>query len=319
MDNLPSLMLTVSSAEELIQGLDEARRRAAAEKSYLVSVALQDANALVHSFSFKDVTAKDLKTKLMFEAVSLLSVPASEIELDYQIFHEEGGCTSGLFVCMAKRPLNEYLRAIQKSKGIPFKITSHILVRMDSFLAHYPHSAERLCFIDFCEGPVAHLAMFFQNKCELLREVHCEHIDDVVNEVIQSLRSVCGKSAEKKIGHICCAGKLDDKTELITKMEDYFKLKVERLSPAEAAASLSEPERFFHLNLLKEQVLSPKERDGILKGLNTAVIAAAVICLLLSLQLVNVIIQSGKVRGSYNQKDYERALQLQQQFKSLGL
>ena len=312
------LTATASSPSDLEENLSEIQKTNPNE-FHFVSMVLRDPKVLVSPFCFDGISLKELKTKLMFESVGLLSLPVNDIELDYQILVHENGKLQGIFICIPKTLLKEYLKIANEAKLIPLEITSCMLASLDSFLLAYGKQKGRLCLMDFYKETIIHLAVFHEGQCELLREIQYESLTEACSEVIQSLRSVYARSPDKQCQQIYCCGNLDDKNDLIQELGKDFKLNVTPKKTTDGREGLpADPGSFFRLNLIRNYEVSLKERHRVFAAMRLLILMAAIGCVYLSVQIFKILQETKTVAGSYNKTNYEYAQRLQQQVKSLG-
>ena len=265
----------------------------------------------------KEKVNKELKTKLMFEAVGLLSLPVEDIELDYQILTSENQKLSGILICMPKILFNEYLQVTEKLNFVPVKMTSGILLDMDFILDQLQGKTGRFCVISFYKDTVIHLAVFHDGRCELVREIPYEDHNEAYTEVLQSLRSVYAKSSEKKCGQIFYCGNLSGKDDLIEMFSRDFKSEIFQ---KKAAKGLSfTPRNFFNLNLMRNHAVSLKERSSAIAYMRYIIIFALLACVYSLFHILSIDRETKTIKGSYTKSDYEYAKRLQQQVKSLKL
>ncbi len=315
MINLPLLTVTANAPADLDKQLRDILK-APHKRNYLLTLALTDPHVLVYPFSFDHVPLKDLKIKLMFEAVGLVSLPADEVKLDYQILMNEGDVIKGIFICMPKRLLNEYLKIVYKSGLIPIGITSVILSRIDFFLMRYGNRKERLCLIDFYQNHLIHIAVFHNGQCELLRKIDYEGTDEAWKEVVQSLRSVTARSADKQGGRIYVSG--DVKEDVVKKLAENFQTGPETVM-ADWDDALGDSNRFFSLNVIRDEQVQAKEREKILQVMKCLLIVALLGCSCLTFNIWKIHKEIQMTTASYKKADYEYAQKLQERVRLLKL
>ena len=168
------LSLEAGSAQELDDALTTMTRNGLNGSAY-ASLSLRDPGVLVRPFKIDDCADAELREKLLFEAVELLSLPTEDIELEFQVLKTDGNNYSGIFMCMPRILLKEYLSVLNKKKLYPFKITSSTLADIDNFFQERQASGERFCLFDFSRKNSIKLVSYQDQQCDLLREVPYEH------------------------------------------------------------------------------------------------------------------------------------------------
>ena len=308
--------LTVSSPEELA-GNRSLFREKRKNKCLFVALAISGSQVLVRTFDLPKAPFPDIINNLKFDAVELLSLPVDEIELDFQVLSSTKEKVSGVFACLPKKLLADYLSILDKEKITPVKITAYILAHIDAFLLSHTTNNKRFCLLDFSKRDIIHLAVFNQKQCELLREIPYENLEEARLEVIQSLRSACGKSHAKQFDHIYFSGDLAQSEQLASEIGRDFSSATEHIPFIDIKTALCHESNFFDLNLLSKYSFFLSGRKKILKITNILLWLCFFICLLLTWEIQKTEKLINILKSSYSASDYDYARNLKNQLRSL--
>jgi len=305
----------VSSIEELGNVLPDIRNNGAL--THFIALAVNTSEISVCPFHLDGVDKKEIKNRLIGEAVETLSLPADAIELDYQVFDSSQDQTRGVYVCYPKKLLQDYLSTVDRSGYIPVKIVPSILAGIDSFLDQYKDQQGRLCLFDFSEDNMIYFAVFSNGHCDFLREIPFESGDEVEHEVIQSLRCACAISSIKKFDRIYFSGDVPKKDQIFKKVKKLFCENVTHGHFTNIEASLRRKDNIFELNLINKKTFSLKER----KVIRQVMLGGLALCLLAVLVLgVKIFTVGDKIKhleSKYTTSDYNYALDVQRRLKEL--
>jgi len=303
----------VSSIEELGNALPDISNNGAA--THFVALAINTSEISVCPFHLDNVNQKEVKNRLVSEAVEALSLPADEIELDYQIFDSTEDQVRGVYVSFPKKLLQDYLSVVDRSGYIPIKIVPSIIAGIDSFLDQYKREKGRLCLFDFSKPKMIYFAVFSNGHCDFLREIPYEDSDEVEHEVIQSLRCACAVSSIKQFDHIYFSGSVPNKDQLFLRVKELFCEKVTHGYFTNIEASLRRQDNTFALNLIDQKSFSLKERKIIQK----VIYGGLAFCLFIVLVLAaNIFSTRGEIKhleSKYTTADYTHALDLERRLK----
>ena len=306
--------LTVSSPDELKANrsiLLEHKRN----NSTFVALGLEGPQVLVRPFHLTDVPYKDIKNNLKHEAVELLSLPVDDIEFDFQILNKTGNKTFGVFVCLPKKILQEYLSILDKTKLTAIKITASFLAAIDSFFEQRKINNERFFLLGFSKYHTISLAVFNNKQCELLREIPYGDFEEAKLEVIKSLRSASAKSHIKNIDRVYFYGEVAHKDELAQEIARQSNAAAEDAHFINLKKALCSEKNYFNLNLLRYHSFTIKRREQILMAMNIFLFLYLGICILLGakIQAQGKLIHN--LRSSYTARDYDYARNLERQLK----
>ena len=209
-----------------------------------------------------------------------------------------------------------YLSILDKEKITPVKITAHILATFDAFFLSRTTNNERFCLLDFSKQEIVHLAVFNQKKCELLREIPYESLEEAKLEIIQSLRSACGKSYAKQFDHIYFSGDLAQSGELASEVGRDFNSAIEHVPLIDIKTALCHEDSFFGLNLLKNYSFFLSGRKKILQLTKFLFVLCVLICLFFNWKIHQTERAIRTLKSSYSAADYDYAKNLKGQLKS---
>jgi hypothetical protein len=274
----------------------------------LAKLAISGPQVLVRPFQFDAITPKELTTRLLHEAVSLLSLPVSQVALTYQTFASSDGKVNGVYLCLPRKILHGYLWVLHRAQFVPTHITASSALYLDHFLKEV-QTEGKVCFINFSNPKAVVLTVILQKKCELLREIPYEDWADTKAEIIQSLRSVCAKSSMKQFERLYIIGSDPHQAELAQQIQQGFNVTAES-RPAVNVMKILEETDIVSLNWARSYVFSVSERQQILK------IFHIIIALLLFISIgfgVKVALNGraiNKVKSSYTSAEYQHAVDL---------
>jgi len=281
-----------------------------------VSVALNDPQVLVTPFHFDDIEKKEVKDQLMLRAVELLSLPLDAIGIDYQIFESTERKVKGFFVCFPKDVLKGYLSVLDEAGYVPVKIMPTATARIDSFLHRYKTQKGQFCLLDFSGSNIVYCSVFSDGQCDFLREILYEDTDEIMHEIVQSLRCACAISSVKKLDHIYFSGDIPRGTQIIEKVKDMFCENVTEGHFVDTEVSLRSPENILSLNLAKSKTFSLKQRRVITQATRAALMACCAIVIILGVKIFSAELKIKDIRSSYKVSDYKHAVDLQRQLKA---
>lgn len=277
------LLLEVASPEQL-RSLVPAVLASAKEPVRFVSLVLSGENVIARPFELEDVPWPQIHTRLLSKAVEIFSLPADDIELDFQLFSSTKNKRTGLFVCMPKKQLREYLRVCDASGLIAVRITPRLLAVIESFAGTQEERPEKFGFLDVSrEGRIGFAA--FDGRQWLLREIHYENAEEAKGGVIQSLRSFCAKSSVKECGPIHVAGETPFKNELTAQLQTQFGAHTNEIPQIELKAPAPD-KYFFGLNLAKHYTFTLQRRRQLLMAMNVVLVACFLFVLVLGVKIL---------------------------------
>jgi len=254
------------------------------QKKY-ITLAVSGAEVLVQLFEVPFGKVRQVKEQLLGTAVELLNLPVNQIAFDFQIFSSSENKTSGVFVCVPKSIIENYLLVIQAFHFVPFKIIPYILSSINAFYLQNEAHEKRFCLLDFSRDGYINLAVINQQNFEVLRKVPYEHNDEGLFEVTQSLRCACARSAVKHFDHIFFSGVISEKDRFIDEIEKTFETKAVYKDSICIKSALASEETFFSLNFVRETTLTMVQRQKILNGINAVVLLALIGTYFLGVQI----------------------------------
>ncbi|MBZ0165759.1 MAG: hypothetical protein K8I00_03055 [Candidatus Omnitrophica bacterium] len=279
--NKNTLALAATSPEDLAFRLAERTDDEKRQQRYL-TLAISSPEVVVQPFNIPGIRAQDVRDRLKLVSVELLNLPADHVAFDYQILSADTTHVCGLFSCAPKALIDEFMEVIALAKLQPLKVRPYILSSIDAFYLQNAAQTQRFCLLDFTRNGYINLAVIHLQRFELLRKVPYESYEEAMIEINRSLRSACAKSSVKQFDSIYLSGVIPQQERLITEIEEQFETKTHVKSEACIRETSKTEQSFFSINLIRERVISTKERCFIALGFN------AVIVLLFAFSLLNV-------------------------------
>ena len=169
------LTLEASSPKEL-QNILAAKFSATKPASRSINLIINGPQVLTRLFQFEPVSDKELKRRLLHEAVELLSLPVSEIDLNFQILNFSPTKISGIYVCIPKKIIKNYLWVLFQAKLYPVQIIPYAAACLNSFLKESQSGQEKKCFLNFMKEKIIYLVILSRKDCEWIREIPYEKI-----------------------------------------------------------------------------------------------------------------------------------------------
>jgi len=310
------LTLVAASAQDLKTKIDNLSIKRL-NKFPHVALAIQGKDICACSFHLAVGSPQKIQLALMAEAVELLSLPTDDIVLDYQIFQSNQSGTNGYFLFMSKTILQSYLTVLERACLLPFKVTTSFLLNLDSFLQQQDVDGQRSCILDFSQQNCICLAVFDRKKCELIREVPYENIQEAKKEIIQSLRSVTNSTQASPYRYIYYSGHFPHKEKFIGDIKEVFQIEKEQEYFLNNAVVFSPDSSYFSLNILRSNFLSFKQYKTVKLCLHAALILMFLFGMKGFIQIINNHKDINEIKRSFSQKDYRYAKDLERQIKRL--
>src|SRR5262245_53645708 len=116
--NATVFQATVSSPQEL-RDLLSAETKKGGFNFQFITLSLTDPQVYVYPFQMPQAPRKELLEHLIDEAVELSSLHINDIELDFQVFSEKEGALDGVFTCIPKKVLEDYIAICDQAKLVP--------------------------------------------------------------------------------------------------------------------------------------------------------------------------------------------------------
>jgi len=309
------LVIEVSSPEELEAKLLRFSKEKTQPPSRYVHLVVNGQQVLSYPFYFENADFPEVEHRLMLEAVELLSMPAEEIELDFQVFNYTSSGIRGVYSCMPKKTLEDYFSLLYKAKKVPLRVTPRILLTFDSFFKQYSPKENSFCFFDFSKDNTIQLAAVNEGYCYLLREILYEDSEEAKQEIIQSLRCASSKSNAKQFERLYLSGALADKKDIVSQIAKEFGAPIESFKSPNILDSKNQEGFFFKLNLVRNYFFATEQRKKIFKVIDLAI----VVCLGVSILLGATTIRSGmlikRINSSFSASDYQYAKEIEIQLK----
>jgi len=315
--NTSAVTFSTSSPEELETKLTADIKNPKVMSAKFAVLAISGPHVLAQPFEFTDISIKDLKNRLRSQAVELLLLPADDVELDFQIFSSSNEKINGVFICLPKKLLQQYIAVLNKTKLVLLKVTAQILAVSGSFLLQQKIAEERFCLMDFSKPNTICLSIFNNRQCELLREISYETFAEASLEVIRTLRSSCAKSIAKQFAQIYSLGDLSHAGELISQIKSDFNISVLTGNATDVTTALSTDNSYFSLNLMRNYVVSLSGRKKFHMVMRLVVFICVVINIGLTMRMKMNAKSLEAISASYTAAELEHARRLENQVKSL--
>lgn len=281
-----------------------------------VNLNLSGSGILVSPFSLPRLSPKHLKRSLNLDAVGILSLEPHEIEVDYQHLDSSKDKISGLYAAIPKKMLLNYLFLLNRNNLIPIKLTANILSRIDCFLHKYNIDSEICCLIDFYKDAVINLSVFNKGRCQFLREIRYENIDDAKQEISHSLKYLSGKSECKEFDKVYALGDLLNRDLFLSNLEEELGKEITICEPIDMNKNSELDNSYFKINLIKRYGLPLGLLKRIVNITNLLVLIFSLVCFVLGATIVKNHVQIKKLSSSFSSLDYNKAKGLQDKIYS---
>jgi len=284
-------------------------------KPCAVAVSINEPKVMICPFVLENTAIKDLEHHLLSEAVEIMSLTSDEIAIDFQITRSDSKMIRGIYMCMPKNDLEKYIRVLDQKRFNTVKITEQFLVSVDSLFQQGKLNGERICFLDFLTKDTISLFIGNQQECELLRKVHYEDYEEAQKEIVQSLRSASAKSRTKHYDYIYCHGTIEQMDQLMDSLNKTFDTETEEITFIDCKAALTNKKTYFRLNFLRNYLFSQHYLKYIQMGANILLALCVMISALMGFQMLKKDINISKVKGYYQDSEYQYAVQLRDNLK----
>jgi len=308
--------LEAESPEELITVLEKLTTKATSNCLYS-ALAISDPQLLIYPFNLKDTSALEAKIQTQNEIKEIYAIPMADIEYDIQIFRSESNYVSGICAAIPKKLLQRYLEILDKNKLVPLRIIPYSSAIVDYYFQKHKDPSKSLCIIDFSKKYMISLAVFKNDCCELLRQIPYKILSDVIPEIVESLKNACLMTDVKQLDHIFFAGTLEDKLDIIQKVEEAFQAKVERDHSIDVVTALSLDDYYFEINFSKRYAFSPQERIRAVHLTNLILILYILFIIFLGFKLVYNGMNLKDLSASYTVTEYDYAKNLRKEMDAL--
>ena len=313
-NNDNKIALEASSPKQLNVNLTETIEKKGM-KPCAVAVSINEPKVRVCPFALENIAIKDIKHHLISEAVEIMSLTPDEIAIDFQITRSDPKMIRGIYICMPKSNLENYLQIIDQKRFNTVKITEQFLVSVDSLFQQGKLNGERICFLDFLTKDTISLFIGNKQECELLRKVRYEDHEEAQKEIIQSLRSASAKSRIKHYDYIYYQGAIEQMDKLTASLNKTFDAETGEIAFIDHKAALTSEKTYFSLNLLKSYLFSNNHVKYIQMGANILLAVCVMISALMGLQMLKKNADINKVKESYQDSDYQYAVKLRDNLK----
>jgi len=162
--------------------------------------------------------------------------------------------------------------------------------------------------------------VFVSEKCELLREVHYDGLDDVVREVVYSLKFVTSKSSCKQFDEIYILGSLSNKKNIVLELERELRKNlcnsIEQYEP-EIPLDIFKRKGLFDIDLSKKYTFPYSLRQKIFRVTNVLLLSLTVLSLFFAVNFIRYQTAIKKLSTSFDEGAYMYAQILQKELTSL--
>lgn len=305
--------LTVSSPEEL-KANKSVLLEYGKDNSAFVVLGIDGPQLLVRPFYLTNVRYGEIENHLQQEVVDLLSLPAADINFDFQFLSKKDNKTFGIFICLPKKALQEYISILDNTKLTALKVTASSLAAIDSFFEHRKGNHERFCLLGFLKQQRINLTVFNNRECELLREIPYGELQEAAEEIARSLKSLGGST--KAIERIYFYGETSQKEELVKDVARQFGIGAEEVNFIDLKKGLCSSKSYFSLNLLRHYSFALSRRYQILTLINIFLFLCLPVLLFLSFKIYSQEKMIQDFKSSFSRADYEYAKTLEQEVKA---
>jgi hypothetical protein len=315
---------TAQSPEDLkkqIAALPPGQSRQRFTGSVYAAVALSDPKVCVCPFHFSDAVPKDIKRHVLFEAVQILALPAFDIVVDYQIFSSSDGNISGIFTCLPQALLLQYLKILEDAQLVPTLIVPEILADVAGFTTcgKPKERSQRCVYLNFPGSNKVHLAVINAGRCELVRQIVYEHVDDVLNEIVLSVRKVNSGRDQKPADHIYVTGRAEGDDGILTSIKNVLKTEVVAREPIDLLNGLRGSfHEIFQINLGRFYVFSRERRELLIKAVLGILLAVMVFDVVGAWKIGANAVGLNTAKSANYAGRYQYALELQKKLKAKG-
>jgi hypothetical protein len=284
------------------------------KKYHYLNLVINNPHVLVQPFQYPYCPIKELRSLLKYEAAELLNLSEEEIECDFQVLKEDVSkdVISGIFLCVSRNILQQYLSVMDSMKIVPLKITTAEMTNINKFFDGYKNIKGRICFLDLSKDHKVSIAVFYQQQCELFRVVHFENAAQINSEIVQSLRSVCANSNLKRVDHIYVYKNSEKEIISFQQMKMRFNVDVKPVDCFSRELPLSQEDHLLLLNLVRRFSLSLSFRHKINQIVNILCVSLFVCAFVLVVQILVQHSAVRSIRASYVEGEYQSALDLKQ-------
>ena len=305
--------VTVASPQDLQVKLSAEMKSARFDYTY-IAISLTDPKVTVYPFHLPSAAHPQLVEQLKAEARELLSLKDGDIELDYQVFNKNAEMIDGLFLCIPRKLLEQYINICDHARLIPIHFTANILTCLGASFARHKGEAESFCILEFTRDNYVNLAVFCSNKCEFIRHIKNDSPSEVRRDVLQSIRSASAKSQIKDIEHIYIGGEAKEHQQLIAEIVNDTHAQVKQEEGGEPDYSgFDFRQNYFQANLAKNYsfALARRKQFFLVSHIVLGILGFFLLIGLAHLLIVQAKI--AKIKTSFSAHDLKHARELKQQ------
>jgi hypothetical protein len=309
--------VTVGSLQELQSKISADQKKGKFNYEF-IAISSTDPNISVCPFHLPNAPYPKLAALLKEEANQLLSIKDVDIELDFQVFNRRNGMVDGLFVCMPRKILEEYIRICDRAKLIPIHFTAGILTAIGASFEKHKEETDNFCILEFTKDMYVNLAVFCNKKCEFIRRMKNDNPDEVRRDVLQSIRSASAKSELKGIPKIFIGGETKNQKALVSAIVNDTNAQLKEAGDNDQApGAIDFRQNYFLVNLARNYSFSlPRRKQFMLAS--HIILGVLGLFLLIGLgRLLWIQVNIAKLKSSFSAADLNHARELKAQLESM--
>jgi Tfp pilus assembly PilM family ATPase len=273
---------------------------------------------IVRQFEMPKLSEQELKKSLRLEATELLSLASpEEVSCEYQVFESQGEKISGFFAAISNRLLDEYFYCCNKAGLVLIEVRLSIFSLVNSFLSTQHVESKSFCILDCAKKDILHLAIFDSGICSFLREVHYDNLDDLSQEVSDSLKYNYSKKFSKQINEIYVCGEDPEKSKLFLDLGSNLKAKVNYIKPIAINLLASSNKEYFKVNLVKEQSVNLAAYQGLIRNINIFIFFLGFVLFFVSGLVFSSVLKLNNTLSIVKTQDYNYAKDLKRRITQL--
>lgn len=175
----------------------------------------------------------------------------------------------------------------------------------------------KFAIIDFSKKYTVSLAVFKNNRCQLIRQIPYQLLHDVISEIKDSLKNACMLSGVEQLDRIHFAGTLEDKIDIIRDVESDFHAKTEQDHSIDVVTALSIEDCYFGINLARRYAFSGRERVRAAHVTLLLMVLYGLFVIYLGSEIFFKVRHLNELNASYKLTEYDYARNLKQELDSL--
>ena len=299
------ISLEVASPQELNERLAAFAEEKTTQPRF-IALNVYGPQVLVRQFDLPALKINEIKQALKLEAMELLHLKVDEIEFEHQVLGSFEGRTKGVFVAMPKQLLQEYVGCFRNTAFIPVKMTASILTVVDAFLHTHKIENESFCLMAFASGKRIQMAVSDSGQWVLIREINYENEYEAEQEVLNSIKYSCAKSANKELHEFYFSSSAQDREGLMERLQKELNIRPHR-EDAAGINGLSFADSLFKINLINKYAVTLPLRNTIIGLQKLAIAIVLLCCIVLGIRIMKNNQLLTKTLHSFTQDEYNQA------------